>query len=542
MTYSISNNCKVDPYKSSSLPDLIRNGFGTAVNKFQLRVFREYFGEKALSAKTVVIETNYISESYLDDYASYYAYSHREYDKKCRRIHFFSCEFTQNEFQNFISGKKSTKKLERAILSSYLGYVVVKPIPHALIGQTVLLPYPNSENLKRCFNSVREYKINLFGKEFSITSLAFQEQDKNVSACATCAIWFALQFLSYKFHLPMPSPYRITKAAGNQYLGTGRMFPSEFLDPIQIGRAITSFNLVYELRNKIEFKNDYNTVKAFLYAYNKFGLPILLGLRILGIGDHLITLVGHKEPKIQVKAEKKIGLNFLSDSIEKYYAHDEHTGPFSRIEFLERSKVVTSQSFQKYLKRKKGVINNKENEVLSKARFFVKINFSENEATAELQEEYCIVEDVIIPIIPQIRIKFEDIIKEIQIINSLFEEILIDEIVWDIYLEESNNFKVFISGVKEIGKNQKEKILYRSLPKYIWLATGLINGETAVYLIFDATDINSQFFCDVVMINPSTKLSDSLSKILMEDYSLLEEKNWKAFKYMELFDNAINQL
>ncbi|MBK9256060.1 MAG: hypothetical protein IPM42_11265 [Saprospiraceae bacterium] len=528
----------LEKYDENKLDTYLKNEYGSINNKFQIRFFRDYFSPEpiGLGAKTVVIENDYYSESFIDDYSAYYSFSRHKYSKTCKRVHFFSHLFSRESFNNFLRNYKlNTEK--NIIHNSYLGYIVVKPIPNALIGATVLKPYPatNNElgkaNLVRCYNSIREYKINLFGVAFKIKTLAFQEQDKNVSACATCAIWFALHYLSDRFKIPKLSPYFITKAAGNQYLGSGRMFPSESLDPIQIGRAITSFNLVYELRNKNQFKNDLSAVKAFIYSYNKLGLPVLLGLNIPGLGYHLITIVGFKInlnfPKLNIEDKK---INYLTDFMDEFYAHDEHTGPFARVYFKNHTQFeltnykdrIKERNLQKKMKR------------IDNSTFQVKINFSED-GEANVIEEYCFVEDIIIPLPQIIRIKFEDISKELSIINGFIEEVIEENIFWDVFLQESNLFKESVKFSLNYSSAEKLELLQKPLSKFVWVAKGLVSGVTIIESIFDASDMNSQFYCLYIALF-DVNIKESLNQAT--NSKPIFENEWKMQQYSKLFLKA----
>lgn len=531
----------VEKYDENKLDTYLKNEYGTINNKFQIRFFRDYFSTepKGLGAKTVVTELDYYSESFIDDYSAYYSFSRHKYSKTCKRVHFFSHLFSRESFNELLKNDKVNLDKNK-IHSSYLGYIVVKPIPNALIGATILKPYPEkdigleTDNSIRCYNSIREYKINLFGIPFKIKTLAFQEQDKNVSACATCAIWFALHYLSDKFKIPKLSPYYITKAAGNQYLGSGRMFPSESLDPIQIGRAITSFNLVYELRNRKEFKNDLSVVKAFIYSYNKFGLPVLLGLNIPGLGYHLITIVGFKD-NLSFKEESledKKKINFKTDFMNEFYAHDEHTGPFVRVYFKDHTK----DELAKYKDRLKERNLSKKMKRIENSTFQVKINFSED-IDANVMEEYCYVEDIIIPLPQIIRIKFEDISKELSIINGFFEEVIEQNIFWDVFLQESNEYKDAVRKSSKITKGEKLNILQKPLSKYIWVANGIVNGEIIIESIFDASDMNSQFYCLHIALFDAN-LKESLKQATNLKSNLKNE--WKESQYTNLILKASN--
>jgi hypothetical protein len=266
----------VIPFSANNLAEALSNHLMSADQvkaKRHYRYFLEYLGSNrdGLNARTIVIENRYISKSYLIDYSSYYSTCFSDYGRFCKRVHFFSCSFSKKKFSNSVGNLSSQSK---QLWDAYLGYIVVKPLPSIPIGATVLKTYNHTSTNKRFFPSLKNYKINLFGKELHINSLAFQEQDSVVGACASSALWTAFHKTSDFFQTPLPSPSDITKSAKNLFDSSGRTFPNSGLDYYQIGNAIESVGLVSELRNSSKFTGmkDINYLKAFIYAYNKMGL------------------------------------------------------------------------------------------------------------------------------------------------------------------------------------------------------------------------------------------------------------------------------
>jgi hypothetical protein len=50
----------------------------------------------------------------------------------------------------------------------------------------------------------RPYPINVLCKRLVADALIFQEQDNNVSACATTALWMAFRMTSFQFQTALP--------------------------------------------------------------------------------------------------------------------------------------------------------------------------------------------------------------------------------------------------------------------------------------------------------------------------------------------------
>ena len=177
---------EVVPYSIAELKRLLGNSRcppGVIDGKLHSIYFDEYFRE--LKAKTIVVEPSYVDRDYLEDFAGYYVKCFESYGRWCTRLHFFDRLLTRPEFEATLRGDPGA--LARGDLEgSYLGFIVVKPLPETVVGRTCLKTYPG--NGRRQYPIVRRYKANLFGTALQVDTLAFQEQDREVAACATSAL------------------------------------------------------------------------------------------------------------------------------------------------------------------------------------------------------------------------------------------------------------------------------------------------------------------------------------------------------------------
>ena len=109
-----------------------------------------------------------------------------------------------------------TASYRRARLSeAYLGFIVVKPLHTNPIGRTCLRTYPESNNRK--YPVLQTYEVGLYGHSLSVTSLAFQEQDRVVAACATSAILDGIA--RYGEEIPSHDPISVSNhSKGNKEL------------------------------------------------------------------------------------------------------------------------------------------------------------------------------------------------------------------------------------------------------------------------------------------------------------------------------------
>lgn len=294
---------------------------------------------KELKAKTIVVEYEYTDGDYLDDYAAYYVKCFTPYNRFCKRLHFFSQKLSQDDFIELVCETITSKKKQK-ICDSYLGFVVARPLPNAIIGRTILKTY-ESDHGRRHYTCARKYSANLFGIELCVNSLAFQEQDTVLAACATVSLWCCFHKTTELFNTPIPTPAAITSAA-NQIIHYGRPIPSHGLNVQQICKAINHIGLEPEV---IDIKKNIPVI-SLIYGYLKMGLPIILGVEIEGVGLHAITLTGYSLRDNQNLTHKldELCLNFIGLRIDEFYGHDDQVGPFSRIK-IKPSKTVEDKQY-----------------------------------------------------------------------------------------------------------------------------------------------------------------------------------------------------
>jgi hypothetical protein len=463
---------KILPYSVENLAKAISNEY-TSPEVISLKnhflYLKDYLASPDIDAKSIVIEDNYVSKDFLHDYTSYYALCFEPYPKICKRVHFFKNEFTKEEL---ITALIDTQNIIENFWDNYLGFIVVKPIPVTIIGYTVLKTYSSKQDFnERNFWGIREYVVHFYGTEIKIKSLAFQEQDSVLAACATTAIWSMLNKAALDVHTVLKSPSQITKDAGNVSPDGSRLFPNRGLNLLQICQAIFNSGLVSEVKQPdYILKNNEgepidrfvssNYLKKILNAYSPIGIPIILVIRVPNGGDHglhAITVSGFKQNAPQ-SIPPKTEISWLSDNIEKFYAHDDQWGPFSRVEFLNEIELKTPWT------------------------------------VFDPDKQSTFVSNIVVPIYPKIRISYEDIQVIVlgidRILSFFFNNKNITDLVWDIKIDLSENFK---KKIKHSCLEQSDKIsrLTQSLPRYLWIASCYIATHKVFEFTFDATDVKN---------------------------------------------------
>ncbi|MFY0602599.1 MAG: hypothetical protein JXQ93_01520 [Flavobacteriaceae bacterium] len=431
-------------------------GISVIKEKKQYLFLNDYLGDKGLKTQTIVIEEEYISKDFLEGYTSYYSYCFEKYSKNCRRVHFFKNSFDVDVFQNQLVSNNN------GFWENYLGFIVVKPIPITTIGYTLLKTYGGNSNRK--FWGTRDYEVHLFGKEITIDSLAFQEQDTVIAACATTAIWSMLNKASLDFHTILKSPSEITKDADNVSPDGSRLFPNRGLSLLQICQSIVNSGLVTEVklgdinRTANEKVVSILYIKKILNAYSPIGIPIILVVQVPsgnGYGLHAVTVSGYlqKEPELKPPS---IDITWYAEDIEKVYVHDDQWGPFARVNFNNDYELETHWT----------------------------INDSTNRPT--------FVKNIVVPVYPKIRISYESIESIThgldRILTFFFNGKIVADIIWDIKIDYSENFKKRIKH-SNLKKEEKINLLTTSIPKYIWISKCYISDTELLEFVFDATGV-----------------------------------------------------
>lgn len=467
---------KVVAFSRDNFISLLSQVSTSTADKLASKRHSSYFYDylDSLGAKTILLESRYIDHDYLEDYAGYYVRCFNKYRRTASRIHFFSEAFNSAQFSKIIQNN-SKSRLTQKLKDSYLGFIVVKPLPLTVVGRTCLKTYP-SDSERRNFPTLRTYKANLFGIELAVESLPYQEQDLVVAACATSALWSVFQGSGKIFHHPIPSPVEITKA-GTIHIpddGASGILPHETrglhhngLTATQMAHAVRSVGIDPYL---VGAYNDY-LLKCTAYAYLKASIPALLGFTLIDstlpkpdniLGKHAVAVTGFSLGNQKPAPFSNNNMLITASRIDKLYVHDDQIGPFVKMIFQANNLLKTE-----WLDCK----NNPNNVFASP-------------------------EMLIIPLYHKIRIPFEIIHSNVAqfdlAIQMLFKFLpLSNQIEWDIYLCEVNSFKKEIASNTTLDKATKKNLLTVNMPKYLWRATGMdsISNELKFDILFDATDI-----------------------------------------------------
>lgn len=430
--------------------------------KTHLHYLREYF--LGIGARTILAEKNYIDHDYLEDYSGYYVRCFHRYRRRCTRIHFFRSSFTEEQFHQAVESRSIGSLIEpqeSSTYSSYLGFIVVRPLPRFVIGRTCLVPYED-EPQRRTFPTRHNYAVNIYGHDLELPTVAFQEQDTVTAACATSALWSAFQVTGRRFQHQLPSPVQITRSATDHSPLRSRPFPNtDGLTLEQMALAIRNVGLEpFLIAPTTPF-----FLKSACHAYLKAGIPILLvheltqqkGSGRERIGFHAVAVTGVSLPPAP-EGTVFGPHSFTCDRINKIYVHDDQVGPYARMEFKESGGDWWLDTFWG------------------------------NGAASDVR---AIPRGVLVPLYNKIRIPAKLIYQEVVNLATILTAMGVTDLDWDVYLTSNNDLKRSIIGGGRTAASHPHDILLQDLPRFMWRVRGARNDTVVFDLLFDATDIDS---------------------------------------------------
>ncbi len=285
-----------------------------------------------MSAKTILVEQPYVDRHWLEEYAGYYATLLDPPAPKATRLHFFDQTWTLDDFKAHLA--TAIGGGENEIAKHYLGFSVIRPLPAAPIGRTVLRPYRGVSE-RCCAPAEITHRVHLSGLTIEIEGLPFQQQDQGVAACATTAVWSALTKVIRTDGGRAPTPFAVTVAATDHRV-QARAFPAiAGLDLDQMATAIHAFGYNPHVFQRAESDDFFFALKTYLRS----GIPVIVRARVIDGDLHALTLVGFRErtrddatSDLEIRSGDRTRLK--SRGIERWYAHDDRLGPYARLGFV----------------------------------------------------------------------------------------------------------------------------------------------------------------------------------------------------------------
>lgn len=322
-------------YAVESFPrfeEIIRASCGASVSwtaPRQVRYLKSYLGNYPLaSAQTILVEPDYVDRHYLEEFTAYYGTTLRPPAAHATRMHFFRDSFDTVQFEERLerAARGELESVERELRSNYLGFVVIRPIPTAPIGRSLLKPYPEEDG--RYYHGViRQCSVHLFGLELTFDALPFEQQDQGVGACASVALWASLAKISRSAGTRAPTPFAVTSAATKNSLNDRILPASSGLDAGQMANAIREFGFA---PYTVKVNDNPETFLWTLKVYLRSGIPAVLTLRA-GTEVHAAVVAGHREGTTQLTSIGADAKTLQYRALERVYVHDDRIGPYVKM-------------------------------------------------------------------------------------------------------------------------------------------------------------------------------------------------------------------
>ncbi len=322
----VSNNITVEPFSPADVERLARAACDGATNgpaADQVGYVARYMAW--LGAKSIVVEQHYVDRHFREEFDLYYSRLLNPPPTHCQRLHFFTKELKREDLGKLLERALDDKTaVESELSGAYLGFVVLRPVPHAVVGRSLLAFREDSP--EREIPATTLLSAHLMGLELSVRGTAFQQQDRAVGACATAAVWMAMSRVARLDGARSPSPAVIARAAARMAGSEGRFLPSRGLTIPQVTDAIRECG--YEPES---FRSTPNPGEFLhhLHCYLRSGIPVVL--IVAGDSDeeaHAVTALGYRLG--DVRPELEIDLPTRSRRISQLYVHDDRLGPYAR--------------------------------------------------------------------------------------------------------------------------------------------------------------------------------------------------------------------
>ena len=276
--------------------------------------------------KTVIVENHYIDRVFMHDDAVYYVRSLRAYPNFTKRLHFFKERFDRTGWRKMIdrAGRGKHSIVQDNLQACYLGFSVIRPLPESPVGRTVL---PAISPTESAFATTRQHNVHLAGFSLHVEGVQFQSQDQGVSACATAALWSALDCIAVREEITVSSPASITESATRYPLQEGRPFPNEGLTVRQICEATRAAGFSPLVIHSGSIADDRSEI--FSYARSGFA-PVLALHPIEDRGEgHAVCCVGLSAGSPPPQIDTACMFREASQGLSGLYIHDDRLGPYA---------------------------------------------------------------------------------------------------------------------------------------------------------------------------------------------------------------------
>ncbi len=321
----------------------------------QVRYLASYLSHPDCRARTFLVEEPYVDRHYLEEFTGYYANRFQPPSHRTKRFHFFSKEIGQLDLEKLRKKAASGGYAEvtAELQDGYLGFAVIRPLPSAPVGRTILSAYHGEE---RCYGTpATRHRVHLAGIVLEVDGVPFQQQDRAVGACATTAVWSALSRTMRADGNRAPTPLSVTLAATRSTV-LSRVLPAD--GGLEVGQICSAIHHFGYSPLPLRPLDEPAIFLMALKCYVRSGMPVILHLGLPGEGEkktgdgHAATVVGFRDdhpdeppPPIELRLSESHSL--IEKGISRFYVHDDRLGPYARMRWRREDNKLEVYPYEK---------------------------------------------------------------------------------------------------------------------------------------------------------------------------------------------------
>jgi len=257
-----------------------------------------------VDAQTAFVEYRYVDADYRNEHSRFYSTTFRRYPSVAHRLHLFS--------DTFATGDREARPFYFRN-RGYLGYIVMRPVPAAPVGRTMLAVPTNAS--KTAVICLAEDTVNLMGTDLAVTGVPFYAQDAQLGRCGQAAILAAAYYHHLVFKRPRFLPGEVAEAVAAGGGELGRLVPSPGLNIGQLVDAATAIGLPPVVHDVERMGANFD-LEATICRYLNSRLPVVVATH-----GHAFLLIGYER---RVNPDGGQDIRFLRQ--------DDESGPYQWVD------------------------------------------------------------------------------------------------------------------------------------------------------------------------------------------------------------------
>lgn len=412
---------------------------------------------RVLGARFYVVEDPYIDRDYSADYLHFYARTFRAHKRHCKRVHFFSSDMSPVLREPLST--PGLNQIRTCAQSNYCGFCVIRPLPNAPVGRSVLKgQIPDRFDMEATVTCRARFRANLLGVDLEVTGTSFLQQDARVGACAQVAIWAGMRHMHARHNYDWVSVSDITRFATPTTASEAVSLPagSDFLTSERMIHGISEAGY-----QPLCFRRP--EIHRAILPYVESGIPVILGLNFGGTIGHAVTVIG------RVFAKQNSPTKDAIDYVVAYIVHDDQGGPYMWLPIDQNASATFSFSADTI--KRTGTSGTVELNARDHAVFAVALMSTRVFSTASAAEHSAWDRiDHTLGRMPQIRQLLNQ--RRVPVNERLMDELQVahgaSQIVLRTYLTSAAGYRRHLAG-GSASDSLKEALLDLHLPHFTWI-------------------------------------------------------------------------